>query len=54
MVETSKEERVITARQFFTNFVPGAKITNPDADGEAEINGEGMFQHMITLVAPGS
>src|SRR5262245_16692121 len=51
MIETKKEELVITSRSFLTNFVPGASQTNPDGDGESMIECEGFFQHLVTVVA---
>ena len=54
MIQTTKEESVLTSRQFCPNFTPSMSISNPDSDGEADQSAEGMFQHLITLVAPGS
>lgn len=53
MVVTSKEEKIVTSRQFLTQYVPNLDVNNPEGDEEAMLNSEGMFQYMATLIAPG-
>lgn len=54
MLETKSEEKIVVDRQFFTNYVPGLSNGNPEQDNESTLDAEGPFQHMITLVAPGT
>jgi hypothetical protein len=54
MVELMKEEAIVTTRQFCTCFVPPLRNTNGDQDEASSNESEGFFQHMITLLAPGS
>lgn len=53
MLVTRNEGKIVTVQQYATNFVPGAKITNPEAEADSSLDGEGMFQFLATLLAPG-
>jgi hypothetical protein len=54
MLETLKEDKILCAREFCIDYVPGRDEKNPEADGESTVDAEGSYQYFISLVAPGS